>query len=85
MNLKVAPVNLRQEETGVILHDESGKPSDAVKLSTPEEFRLKPGEATKIRGTVTVPIAKTNYLSFGILVQDRGQDPNFDSLFSSLS
>ncbi len=80
MNLKIFPVNLRQEESGIILHDQEGEPSDAVKLTTPNEFRLAPGESKKIKGVVTIPTAKTNYLSFGILVQDRGQAPKFDLL-----
>ncbi len=80
MDLKISPVNLRQEESGVILHDQKSKPSDAVKLTSPDEFRLTPGESTKITGTVTIPVSKTNYISFGILVQDRGQAPTFDRL-----
>lgn len=80
MNLKVAPVNLRQEESGVILHDQVAKASDNVKLLTADEFTLGPGEAKTIRGEVTIPITKTNYISFGLLVQDRGQDPNFDEV-----
>jgi len=80
MNLKIFPVNLRQEESGIILHDQTSEPSEAVKMTSPREFRLIPGESKKISGNITIPIAKTNYLSFGILVQDQGQDPNFENI-----
>jgi hypothetical protein len=77
MDLKAIPVNLRQEESGVILHDPSGQPLGAVVLTSPEEFRIGPGESKQITGEVTIPIAKTNYISLGILVQDRGKAPDF--------
>ena len=80
MNLEVVPVNLRQEESGVILHDQETKPSSAVVLTTPAEFEIKAGESRKITGNVTIPMAKTNYLSFGILVRDLGQKPEFEDI-----
>lgn len=72
MQVDVSPVQLRQEETGIILHDEHSPPMDGVRFSTPTRFTLNAGETVELKGTVTVPLTKTNYLSFGLLVRDHG-------------
>ncbi|MCA9262100.1 MAG: hypothetical protein KDA61_22940, partial [Planctomycetales bacterium] len=79
MHVRVQPVNLRQEETGVILHDEAGTPADAVRLFSDAEFRISPGGVEEIRGEVKVPLARSNYLSYGILVRELGAAPDFKS------
>lgn len=79
MDVTVEPVNLRQEETGLILHDGASKPSTALKISTPARFALNAGDQQKIAGELTVPLAKTNFLSFGILVREAGKAPDFKS------
>ncbi len=79
MEVSVTPVNLRQEETGVILHDEQGEPARALRLSTPRKFTIGPGRTSLIQGEVTLPLARTNYLSYGLLVRDSGTDPNFEA------
>ena len=76
MNVTVTPVCLRQEETGVILHSTEAMPTDAVTLTSPKQFPIAPGESHQITGEVTVPIARTNYLSYGLLVVDSGQMTN---------
>ncbi|WP_236624784.1 hypothetical protein [Rhodopirellula sp. SWK7] len=73
MNVDISAVNLRQEETGIILHDENSKPMGGVRFTSPKQFQLRPGEKFQIEGEVTVPLNKTNYVSFGILVRDGGQ------------
>jgi hypothetical protein len=73
MNVTVMPVKLRQEMSGIILHDVSGEAPDEISFKSPTEFQLAPGETTFIEGEVTVPLAKSNYLSFGVLVRDNGQ------------
>lgn len=73
MDVVVRAVSLRQEESGIILHDPDRSPSDAIRFTTPTEFKLSRGESRPIRGEITVPLVKANFLSFGILVQDRGQ------------
>ncbi|TWU48251.1 hypothetical protein [Rubripirellula reticaptiva] len=72
MNVTVMPVRLRQEVTGIILHDEQGEAPDEMKFLSPTEFKLEPGESTFLVGEVTVPLAKSNYLSYGVLVRDNG-------------
>jgi len=73
MDVVVQAVSLRQEETGIILHDPSRPPSGAVRFTTPTEFKLSPGESRLIRGDLTVPLVRANFFSFGILVRDQGQ------------
>ncbi|TWU03285.1 COG1470 family protein [Neorhodopirellula pilleata] len=73
MNLEVRPVNLRQEESGIILHDDQSEPAEGVTFTSPTEFVLGPGEKVKIEGTIKVPLTRTNYISFGLLVRDSGQ------------
>jgi hypothetical protein len=73
MNVDVRPVNLRQEETGIILHDETSELNVGVEFDSPTQFQLRPGEKFSIEGKVTVPLTKSNYVSFGILVRDSGQ------------
>ncbi|MFG0291439.1 MAG: hypothetical protein ACF8CQ_24960 [Rhodopirellula sp. JB044] len=73
MNVDIRAVSLRQEETGIILHDENSRPMGGVRFTSPKTFQLRPGEKFQIEGEVTVPLNKTNYVSFGILVRDGGQ------------
>ncbi|WP_236621275.1 hypothetical protein [Rhodopirellula sallentina] len=73
MNVDIRAVSLRQEETGIILHDENSRPMGGVRFTSPKKFQLRPGEKFQIEGEVTVPLNKTNYVSFGILVRDGGQ------------
>ncbi len=82
MNVTVMPVKLRQEVTGIILHDDNGEAPNEIRFKSPTEFKLAPGESTFLEGEVTVPLAKSNYLSYGVLVRDNGYmsdhklDPN---------
>lgn len=72
MQINVSPIQLRQEESGIILHDEHSPPMEGVKFETPTRFTLNAGETVELRGEVTIPLAKTNFLSFGLLVRDEG-------------
>lgn len=76
MNLDVRPVNLRQEESGIILHDDQSETAEGITFSSPTKFQLSPGENFRIEGTVTIPLTRTNYTSFGLLVKDTGQLSN---------
>lgn len=73
MDVTVEPVKLRQEPSGIILHDDLGEPPTEIVFSSPSEFKLSAGQTAYVEGEVTVPLAKSNYLSFGVLVRDRGQ------------
>ena len=79
MDVEVQPVNLRQEESGIILHGDPMVDSNNLRIETDKKFKLSPGEQQTIAGTLTVPIAKTNYLSYGILVRETGTKPTFES------
>lgn len=80
MDVTVQPVSLRQELTGLILHDETRPPAKALILKSPQDFKVEEGGAHTITGEIRVPLAKTNFLSYGLLVQDRGQDPRFEKI-----
>ncbi len=73
MDVEVVPVDLRQEESGIVLHQEGHVTARELRILSAAEFQLAPGESQIIRGEVTVPLAKTNFLSYGVLVKDRGQ------------
>ncbi|MFK8113656.1 MAG: hypothetical protein AB8B91_15750 [Rubripirellula sp.] len=73
MNVTAIPVKLRQEATGIILHDTKGLAPEEITFTSPAQFELAPGESKYIEGTLTVPLAKSNFLSFGVLVRDNGQ------------
>ncbi|TWT76443.1 hypothetical protein CA13_69370 [Planctomycetes bacterium CA13] len=73
MDVTVSPVKLRQEESGIILHDEQGDPADAIRFTSETEFELAPGQSHEITGELTIPLAKSNFLSYGVLVRDNGQ------------
>ena len=72
MEVTVSSVNLRQQETGLVMHDSENPAPDAVTFNSETEFSLAPGESHVIDGTVTVPLAKSNFLSYGVLVRDNG-------------
>jgi hypothetical protein len=40
MNLDVRPFNLRQEESGIILHDDQSDTTEDVVFTTPTQFQL---------------------------------------------
>jgi hypothetical protein len=77
LDLELTPIELRQEESGVILFDGENPPSSAAKLLSPGKFVLEPGKPEIVKGEVTVPSVKTNFVSFGLLVRDRGLAPDF--------
>lgn len=72
MNVSVKAVNLRQEESGNILHDNESEPGDVIRFTSPTEFQLESGSSRDISGEITIPLARSNFLSFGILVKDNG-------------
>lgn len=72
MNVAVKLVGLRQELSGIILPAAEAIVPVDVELTTPSTFSLSPGESREITGTLRVPLAKTNFLSYGLLVRDAG-------------
>ena len=81
MDVTVIPVRLRQEESGIILHDTENSSLDAITFTSESNFKLDPGEEKQITGTVEVPLARSNFLSYGVLVRDNGMqtEPNSDN------
>ena len=70
IELEVHVVGLRQDESGIILHDSEGAAPTEIEMLTPQKFRLLPGETKFIKGELTTPLAKSNYLSYGVLVRE---------------
>lgn len=77
LDLEVMPIELRQEESGVILFDDNSPPTVEAKLLSSKAFTLEPGKSEVVKGEVTVPLVKTNYVSIGLLVKDKGQLPQY--------
>lgn len=72
LNLSVMLVSLRQEESGIIMHDVHTPPPQQIRFNTETNFSLAPGQSRTLSGEISVPISKTNYLSYGVLVRDQG-------------
>ncbi|MBL8827911.1 MAG: hypothetical protein JNM18_13120 [Planctomycetaceae bacterium] len=78
IDCEVRPVALRQEETGVVFHDETQPAPNAIRLETPERFTITSNQPFEIKGEVTVPRNKAKFHSFGLLVRDAGQNTKFE-------
>lgn len=72
LNLSVTLVSLRQEESGIITHAINDIPPQHIRFTSETSFSLTPGQSRTLTGEITVPLAKTNYLSYGVLVRDQG-------------
>jgi hypothetical protein len=70
--IEVVPVGLRQEISGIILHDSNAPQADLVRLSTPTRMILSANTPAKIQGFVQFPRGEARYHSIGILVKDIG-------------
>ncbi|MFO1064412.1 MAG: hypothetical protein U0892_11165 [Pirellulales bacterium] len=75
-NVEVVPMGLRQEMTGLILHDESSLQAEAIRLVTPRNMRLQSNQPVAIEGFVRIPRGEAKFHSFGILVKDIGDAAN---------
>jgi hypothetical protein len=70
--IEVVPVGLRQEVSGLILHDPNAPQADLIRLSTPTRMMLSANTPAKIQGFVQFPRGEAKYHSIGILVKDIG-------------
>lgn len=77
MEITVQSINLQQEESGIIIPSPDLDPLEGITFSSETAFALAPGDSRLIQGEIKVPLAKTNYLSYGILVKDEGSQPRF--------
>lgn len=73
--VEIALVNLRQEITGQVVHDEILELSDSIKLLNPGRSKLPRDKPLQIGGVVRVPAGDANFYSYGILVRDIGNAP----------
>ncbi|MBU6176102.1 MAG: hypothetical protein KGQ60_20030, partial [Planctomycetes bacterium] len=71
--VEISPIGLRQELTGLILHDPDGNQADMVRLVSPTTMKLSANTTSKIEGVVRVPSGDAKYLSLGIIVRDIGK------------
>lgn len=72
--LLIKPIAITQRENGVIAVDESVPAPDAVRVEGPEIVSMESGADHIIKAHVRVPLVKSTFHSFGILVRDLGLD-----------
>lgn len=78
-DVRVRPVALTQELSGIILPAPGVLPSDVITLDTAESFQIAAGEKVTINGILRVPVADTSFFSCGLLVTDNGMNDLGDS------
>lgn len=72
-NIEVAPIGLRQELNGQILHDEQSEKADAlIRIVSPLAMTIEPDQPATIEGVVQLPRGSAKFHSLGILVKDIG-------------
>jgi len=71
-DIEVSPIGLRQEISGMILHDQVAPQADMIKLTSPSKVKLAPNTPVKIQGLVQFPRGEAKFHSIGILVKDVG-------------
>ncbi len=70
--IEVVPIGLRQEISGLILHDHLAPQADILKLTSPSKMKLTANTPAKIQGLIQFPRGEAKYHSIGILVRDVG-------------
>jgi hypothetical protein len=81
-NIEVVPIGLRQEISGQILHDESAKQADMLRLTTPTKMSLEANRPVMIQGVVRIPSGDAKHYSLGILVRDTGKGDQLQPQFN---
>lgn len=71
-DIEVTPIGLRQEISGMILHDQEAPQADIIKLTSPSTMKLASNTPAKIQGLVQFPRGEAKFHSIGILVKDVG-------------
>lgn len=82
-SIEVVPVGLRQELTGMILHDVESQQADAIRLVTPTVMNLSANKSSSIEGVVRLPSGDAKHHSLGILVRDIGNQANVQPTFDA--
>ncbi len=75
-DIDVALVDLRQEITGQVIHDDAGKSRPDIQLVNPGKAQVQRNVPYRIQGLVRVPAGDASYYSFGVLVKDIGKAPD---------
>ncbi|MCY2983287.1 MAG: hypothetical protein NTY15_06560 [Planctomycetota bacterium] len=70
--IEVLPIGLRQEISGMILHDSQAPQADLLRLTSPSKMTLTSNTPAKIQGLVQFPRGDAKFHSVGILVKDVG-------------
>lgn len=81
--IEVVPVGLRQELTGMILHDVESAQADSIRLITPSTMNLNANKSSSIEGVVRLPSGDAKHHSLGILVKDIGNQANVQPTFDA--
>lgn len=74
--IEVSAIGLRQELSGMILHDPKSSQADLITLVTPSKMKLEPNKPYSVEGVVRIPKSDARFHSIGIMVRDigRGKD-----------
>ncbi|GAA5506227.1 hypothetical protein Rcae01_01679 [Novipirellula caenicola] len=75
IDFSVQPVSLVQHRDGKVTAAEDLQDTDSVRLLTSTELRLHQGEVQEIEGTWTLPRDSGQFVSVGLLVTDRSEEP----------
>ena len=70
--IEVLPIGLRQEISGMILHDSQAPQAEILKLTSAPQMTLTSNTPVKIQGFVQFPRGEAKFHSVGILVRDVG-------------
>jgi hypothetical protein len=70
--IEVLPIGLRQEISGMILHDSQAPQAEILKLTSASQMTLTSNTPVKIQGFVQFPRGEAKFHSVGILVRDVG-------------
>ncbi|MEQ1826325.1 MAG: hypothetical protein ABL921_10270 [Pirellula sp.] len=81
--IEVVPIGLKQELTGMILHDAGSPQADAIRLITPTKMNLSANKSSSIEGVLRVPSGDAKHHSLGIMVKDVGDQTNVQPTFDA--
>ncbi len=75
IDFSIQPVSLIQHRDGKVTAAEELQDRDSVRLLSSSELRLRGGEIREIEGTWTLPRDSGQFVSVGLLVTDRSEEP----------
>ncbi|EMI21072.1 signal peptide protein [Rhodopirellula maiorica SM1] len=75
IDFSIQPVSLIQHRDGKVTAAETLRDRDSVRLLSSSDLRLGGGEVQEIEGTWTLPRDSGQFVSVGLLVTDRSEEP----------